>query len=283
MAAPIIHGERLLNGDRLSRCSARAQLFYPRILLCCNGYGRIEIDPRRIIDFAFRTFREDRPSEDEIVDVLEEYAKNYLLLFYHGRGGQLWGQFDIPDNLLPEHKTKPDQQSPAPPQGDMEAMRSAWEEVKRQKSNAVNRLRAIVNSGEPKSLKALENPGNDFQLLAKEVVGEVVVEEKKKNKRQAPAVLPDWLPLEPWNAFVEMRSKGKGKPLTEYGKKLIIADLERFRSRGHPPGPILEEAVKRGWTGVWEPKDSTDKPKGAKVFEDAFERRIKANCAKLPQ
>lgn len=151
MAPPTIHPDRLFNGDRLADCSPRAQLYYPRIVLASNGYGRIEIDPARIIDHAFRTFKpKDRPSEQEIADVMAEYYKHFLLFLY-GADGQMWGQFDIPDNLLPHKKTAADERSPAPDKKKFAAFKAKYQALKTNKCKATSGLRALIFEGETDS------------------------------------------------------------------------------------------------------------------------------------
>jgi hypothetical protein len=106
-------------------------------------------------------------------------------------------------------------------------------------------------------LKELEKTGNDFQLLANEVVGEVVVEKKKT---AAVAVeIPDWIPKEPWQAFVEMRKKIR-YPLTDYAIKQAIRELDKLRARGHPPEGVLNQSVLNSYRGLFEIKQGGNYP-----------------------
>jgi len=67
------------------------------------------------------------------------------------------------------------------------------------------------------------------------------------------AVIPDWIPLETWEAFIQMR-KRIGKPPTDYALKLIIAKLDRFRSNGQDVKQVLEKSITSGWQDVFEIK-----------------------------
>lgn len=67
-------------------------------------------------------------------------------------------------------------------------------------------------------------------------------------------LLPDWVPLEPWNGFVEMRKKGKS-PFTERAKKLLITELEKLKSKGYDPGACLDMSTMQGWSSVYEPRN----------------------------
>jgi hypothetical protein len=76
-------------------------------------------------------------------------------------------------------------------------------------------------------------------------------EEPKSRKRASDFELPEWVPEEPWKAFVEMRRAIPKVPFTLRAAKEIVGDLERLRSEGHDPGKVLLLAVKRGWRGVF--------------------------------
>jgi len=80
------------------------------------------------------------------------------------------------------------------------------------------------------------------------------IKEKKinKEKKRSDFVLPDCVPKESWDGFVESRKKKK--PLTDRAKTLIVNKLIEFRARGHDPGKILDEATEKGWMSVYEPK-----------------------------
>lgn len=67
--------------------------------------------------------------------------------------------------------------------------------------------------------------------------------------------LPDWLPEKPWTEFVEMRrSMGKAAPFTPAAERNIVAKLGKLRGEGHDPAELLNEAVARGWRGVFAPQ-----------------------------
>ena len=79
-------------------------------------------------------------------------------------------------------------------------------------------------------------------------------EQKQINKATSVAfVLPDWIPQETWDAFLQMRKRIK-KPATDYAIKLIIAKLERFKSNGQDVKQVLEKSITSGWQDVFEIK-----------------------------
>lgn len=79
--------------------------------------------------------------------------------------------------------------------------------------------------------------------------------EKEKKVAAAPIVLPDWIPSETWQAFLDMRKKIK-KPATEAAIKLLIAKLDKFRKSGQDVQAILEKSITSSWQDVFEIKDN---------------------------
>jgi hypothetical protein len=73
---------------------------------------------------------------------------------------------------------------------------------------------------------------------------------REENKKHSAFALPDWVPPDAWSDFVEMRNKSK-HPLTEKAMTLIVGDLDRLRGDGFDPRAVLDEAIKRGWRGVF--------------------------------
>ena len=65
--------------------------------------------------------------------------------------------------------------------------------------------------------------------------------------------LPEWIPKETWDAFIQMR-KRIGKPATDYAIKLIIAKLERFKNAGQDVKQVLEKSITSSWQDVFEIK-----------------------------
>lgn len=86
----------------------------------------------------------------------------------------------------------------------------------------------------------------------------------KPTRKKAPAstiVIPDWIPTEQWEAFLEMR-KGKGAKPTDHAINLLIGKLGDMRARGHDPGRVLDQSTLKNWTDIYELKeDQLAKPK----------------------
>lgn len=78
-------------------------------------------------------------------------------------------------------------------------------------------------------------------------------QEPSRNHKTNARELPDWLPLDAWTGYLEMR-KAKKKPPTERALDLVLIDLAKFRTEGHDVGAILDASTLNGWTGVYAPK-----------------------------
>lgn len=85
------------------------------------------------------------------------------------------------------------------------------------------------------------------------------IPEPKKKRAQAPFVLPDWVPADAWEGYVEMRRKIR-KPMTDRARDLRIADLSKFRQAGHDLAAILDKSTANNWTDLYEPKPNGRAP-----------------------
>lgn len=87
-----------------------------------------------------------------------------------------------------------------------------------------------------------------------------------KKRVRIEALLPDWLPLQEWKDFEEMRIKIK-KPLTDRAKQLIVTQLEKLKDSGHDPAQVLLASVVNAWSGVFPMKDNLTASQVAKTKE----------------
>lgn len=65
--------------------------------------------------------------------------------------------------------------------------------------------------------------------------------------------VPDWMPVEAWNAYLAMRDRKRASP-TPHAVSLIIAQLDEFRRFGHDPTAVLNYSTMNNYTGIFEPK-----------------------------
>lgn len=74
---------------------------------------------------------------------------------------------------------------------------------------------------------------------------------KEVASKDAPAnPLPDWLPVEDWKSYLEMRVKIKKAP-TDRAKALVIAELEKLKAAGNDPATVLQKSIANNWVDVY--------------------------------
>lgn len=78
----------------------------------------------------------------------------------------------------------------------------------------------------------------------------------KARGRAVQLVLPDWVPADPWLAFVRMRRATPKVAFTDDAAKRVIAKIDKLRGEGHCPVKLLDKAIERGWRTVF-PDDDT--------------------------
>jgi hypothetical protein len=118
---------------------------------------------------------------------------------------------------------------------------------------------------------------NVTKALRVDIEVEVEEEEKEKTPLNPPRgekangfALPDWIPRQDWEAFVEMRKK-IGKKLTDAAKPLAVKKLERLRADGNDPGEVLRQSVLASWQGLFEVKEKDRAaPAAARPVERAY-------------
>lgn len=85
-----------------------------------------------------------------------------------------------------------------------------------------------------------------------------VIKTKTKGNGGMPAgeaafVLPDWIPKDQWNAWIDARRKRRNPP-TLWAMKLAVTKLEHLRKQGHSPALVLANSAFNGWAGLFPPK-----------------------------
>lgn len=90
---------------------------------------------------------------------------------------------------------------------------------------------------------------------------------KTRAKKAAPAagaavLLPDWLPVDTWQAFLDMRKAIK-KPATERAQVLLIKKLTAFYANDLDPGAILNQSIINNWQDLYAPKEASTAYRGA--------------------
>jgi hypothetical protein len=89
--------------------------------------------------------------------------------------------------------------------------------------------------------------------------------EPSKNRQKGSAssfVLPDWIPEDVWQAYLEMRKKIRKVP-TDYACKLVVKELARLRDAGHDVVASLDQSIRSNWTDVYAPKAKDSQSRGS--------------------
>lgn len=73
--------------------------------------------------------------------------------------------------------------------------------------------------------------------------------------------LPEWIPIEAWAGYVEMRKKIK-KVMTPRAEAMQIKTLEEFRDAGYDVAEILDNSTMNNWTSLYQPKEKAGAAKG---------------------
>lgn len=82
-----------------------------------------------------------------------------------------------------------------------------------------------------------------------------------KNHQETPKakassfVLPDWVPVDSWEAWVEMRVKIK-KPLTDRAKALALKKLQGFLDLGQSIADVLDRSTLNNWQDLFAIKNA---------------------------
>ena len=143
------------------------------------------------------------------------------------------------------------------------------------KSTNKNRLLTIVKYEEYQS-KEPEVTGQSTDKQQTDNRQITATKEYKKERRkevvskegQKVLPLPEWLPKDDWDAYIEMRDKkGKGKA-TFRAKQLVIMKIIELRQKGHDPTAVLQQSIINGWTSVFEIKENNNGSYNSKPTAD---------------
>lgn len=66
--------------------------------------------------------------------------------------------------------------------------------------------------------------------------------------------LPEWIPAEHWQHWIEARIKKRNAP-TVFACKLAVTKLEWLREQGHNPAAVLAQSAFNGWAGLFPVKE----------------------------
>ena len=95
-----------------------------------------------------------------------------------------------------------------------------------------------------------------LQVAIPETETERETETKTKKSKSITLELPEWLPENIWNDFVELRKFIK-KPMTDRAKQLMLLNLQKIKDNGHDPILAINKSIANNWSDIYEPKPNT--------------------------
>ena len=99
----------------------------------------------------------------------------------------------------------------------------------------------------------------------------------KKQTNQLFNDLPDFIPSEAWEGYLEMRKSIK-KPPTEYAVRLLFRKLAAMKQAGQNLTAVLEQSIINNWTDVYPVKrQSSNIADRAKDFMDKLTGKKKGD------
>ena len=81
--------------------------------------------------------------------------------------------------------------------------------------------------------------------------------EPPSRARVVATTLPEWIPDDAWQAFLEMR-RSKKKPPTAYATEQLIAKLGVLMANGHDPRAVLDQSTVNSWTDLYPIKENAN-------------------------
>lgn len=87
--------------------------------------------------------------------------------------------------------------------------------------------------------------------------------------------LPGWLGSEAWAAWKRHR-KAMRKPLTADAEALSLRELTKMKADGYDPTAVIENAILKGWQGLYPPKDDAPRRSGRESTADHNKRAFDA-------
>ena len=114
---------------------------------------------------------------------------------------------------------------------------------------------------------------NKQQTSNKQITTTKEYKKERIEESNPPTPLVEWMPVEQWNAYKEMRRK-INKPMTEYAETLAIKKLDKFRVEGKDIIKILEYSILNNYQGIFEPKGGSNGKSSWKSEGDRLRAKI---------
>ncbi|MEP7044563.1 MAG: helix-turn-helix domain-containing protein [Dokdonella sp.] len=125
--------------------------------------------------------------------------------------------------------------------------------------HAVGRVTSAAQTGDIGDIRRVTS---NAKPAASNVTQYVRKATKDKQPKKQPAMrailaLPSWLPADAWNDWDQHRREKSARGWTTGAMSRSIRDLDKLREKGFAPEVVIDNAIRLGWTGLYEPRSNS--------------------------
>lgn len=223
--------EGALHSRAVNAVSRDAELLWRRIMQIADDWGLFEADPFSLKSKCYGARADVLPEQCDTW--LEELAAQKLVQLYEIEGRELGAVSKWEQRRF---ATRP--KYPLPPWGETHIL-GGYVDPRARPGYEAPAAKAKRKRAAPK--------GNGEDKPAAE-----------------PFALPDWIPAETWGAWLKTRTRKKASN-DKHALDLSVRDLEKLREAGHDPRACIEQSIKRGYTGLFPPRDAAPASQAAET------------------
>lgn len=238
---------------------------YLRAKTACDNLGRMPANPAMLAGTLFPSLP---PKAAYMERIVQDWVEAGLV--FHYQAGSRW-YIEICDNgatsKLVGNMTG-ESEYPPPPAEQVEKWKAKfaceWKPIERKSK----RVRTGSNTFEQVGTCSHEGKGREVKRSKKKRT-----ESEATHDAASRLVLPDFVPIDTWKDFVEMRVKSR-KAMTDSAAKLVIENLRKV-SGGRPElaKRILERSIEHGWLTVYELPEERGGEDDDNLSAEEFNRR----------
>lgn len=221
--------------EDLAECTIWARYIFPGLWMLADREGRLEDRPKRIKGelVPFDTI--------DIEPLLHELTAREFILRYEVEGSRYIQILNFERHQNPHHREGPST-IPKP---------EAYTSFHEQKALGLPESERSENDLASGSSPAFSRSSRADSLIPDSGFSDAG---KKPKAPKRPVDLPDWMPVQQWDAYLEMRTKIR-KPATAFAQKLAIAKLSELKEQGHHPAAVLGQSIMNSWQGIFPLKE----------------------------
>jgi hypothetical protein len=214
--------------EDLAECSVWARYVFPGLWMLADREGRLEDRPKRIKGELLPFDAQD------VEPLLRELATRGFITRYKNLDGSFIQIAKFKEHQSPHYSEK---KSVIKPEGFRES---------------AGDIDHAFSENPPPIKKGSQPPDclNPDSLIPDSPNPEPL----QKTKARSAFAPPEWVPVDSWKAFEQMRTKAR-KPMTDRARELIVKELESLQSKGFDPVAVLDQSIRNNWQDVFPLKD----------------------------